>query len=148
MYGQLPYRATWPRHPNPAHPRPTDWRSGSGPNSARFSERDAETAEKNSFVLDRIAQILTKYRTYRITIEGHANPVFYNDPVRAETEEREELKPLSQARAETVRKALVDRGIHPGRLSVIGRGGSDIIADPGNREVNWKNRRVEFILEK
>jgi outer membrane protein OmpA-like peptidoglycan-associated protein/flagellar hook assembly protein FlgD len=118
------------------------------PNSAKFSEKDAETAEKNSFVLDRIAQILTKYRTYRITIEGHANPVYYNDPARAQKEEEEELKPLSKDRAEAVRKALVDRGIHPGRLSVVGRGGSGTIADPGNREVNWKNRRVEFILEK
>lgn len=118
------------------------------PNSARFSERDAETAEKNRFVLDRIAEILSKYRTYGITIEGHANPVFFNDPARAGVEEREELQPLSEDRAQAVRDALAERGVNPNRLRVVGRGGTQTIADPGNREVNWKNRRVEFILEK
>lgn len=118
------------------------------PNSARFSERDAETVAKNRFVLDRIAEILSKYRTYGITIEGHANPVFFDNPERAAVEEAEELKPLSRERAQAVRDALAERGVNPGRLRVVGRGGTQTIAPPGDREVNWKNRRVEFILEK
>ncbi len=118
------------------------------PNSAKFSQRDQQTADKNMFVLDRIAEILNKYRNYRITIEGHANPVFFNDPVKGPQEEKEELAPLSKDRAAAVRDSLIERGIHPGRLQVTGLGGTRTIADPGNRDVNWKNRRVEFILEK
>jgi flagellar hook assembly protein FlgD/outer membrane protein OmpA-like peptidoglycan-associated protein len=118
------------------------------PNTAVYSERDEETSAKNIFVLDRIAEILNKYRNYRITIEGHANPVYYNDPVRGPTEEKEELNPLSEKRAKTVRQSLIERGIHPARMNVIGLGGTRTIADPGDRSVNWKNRRVEFVLEK
>jgi flagellar hook assembly protein FlgD/outer membrane protein OmpA-like peptidoglycan-associated protein len=118
------------------------------PNSAKYSERDQETADKNMFVLDRIAEILNKYRNYRITIEGHANPIYYNDPVRGPAEEEKELKPLSEERAKTVRESLIERGIHPARMNVAGLGGTRTIADPGDRSVNWKNRRVEFILEK
>ncbi|ORC36609.1 hypothetical protein B4O97_05970 [Marispirochaeta aestuarii] len=118
------------------------------PNSAQYSERDEETAAKNMFVLDRIAEILNKYRNYRITIEGHANPIYFNDPVRGPVEEEQELKPLSEERAKTVRESLVERGIHPARMNVAGMGGTRTIADPGDRSVNWKNRRVEFVLEK
>ena len=118
------------------------------PNSASYSQRDSQTVEKNIFVLNRIAEILNKYRNYRITVEGHANPVYFNDPVRGPTEEKNELKPLSQARAAAVRDSLIERGINPGRLQVTGLGGTRNIADPGDRDVNWKNRRVEFILEK
>ncbi len=118
------------------------------PNSAKFSQRDQQTADKNMFVLDRIAEILNKYRNYRITIEGHANPVYAGDPVRGPKEEQEELAPLSRDRAAAVRDSLIERGIHPGRLQVTGLGGTRTIADPADRDVNWKNRRVEFILEK
>ncbi|MCG8478086.1 MAG: OmpA family protein, partial [Spirochaetales bacterium] len=100
-----------------------------------------EQGAKNISVLDRLVEVFDKYRTYEIRVEGHA----VNLSGTAE-EERTELEPLSTSRAETVRTALVERGMDIGRISVEGRGGTAPIVPHTDRENRWKNRRVEFIL--
>lgn len=115
---------------------------------AELSQETPQIIEKNTFVLNRLSQILKKYRSYAIVIEGHANPTRLRNAQERQQEEREELQPLSEARAETVRQALIDRGINSNRIKVLGEGGSRTIAEPLNKDENWKNRRVEFILEK
>ncbi|MCF7938343.1 MAG: OmpA family protein, partial [Spirochaetales bacterium] len=98
--------------------------------------------------------ILGRYSSYRIMIEGHANRLIYSSRAAAEREEQEELKPLSKARAQTVREALAERGIQPDRMSTKGLGGTQPVVpydaeNPENwRSNSWKNRRVEFILLK
>jgi outer membrane protein OmpA-like peptidoglycan-associated protein len=74
-------------------------------------------------------------------VEGHAVNISGT-----EREQREELIPLSTARAETVREALIERGMDADRISIVGRGGSDPIVPHTDLENRWKNRRVEFIL--
>ena len=118
------------------------------PDKAELSQATPEIIEKNTFVLNRLAQILKKYRSYGIVIEGHANPTKLRNEQERQKEEVEELKPLSEARAQTVRQALIERGINGSRIKVIGMGGTKMIAEPLNKDENWKNRRVEFILEK
>lgn len=55
---------------------------------------------------------------------------------------------LSQARAETVKKILVQQyGIDEGLLSTEGRGEAQPIADNKNAEGKAQNRRVEFIFK-
>ena len=72
----------------------------------------------------------------------------------ASAEETEEgvwgkaLISLSEQRAEFVKNNLVKLGINSSRLSVEGKGGTEPVADRKDTNVNWKNRRVEFILEK
>ncbi|HSH13246.1 MAG TPA: OmpA family protein, partial [Desulfurivibrionaceae bacterium] len=61
-------------------------------------------------------------------------------------EENSELIPLSTARAEAVRQKLVEFGVAPARLSVVGRGSSEPVVAFTDAENRWKNRRVEFIL--
>ena len=56
--------------------------------------------------------------------------------------------PLSKERAEYVRSVLRSYGISGDRLTTDGKGGTEPVADPYDRSNNWKNRRVEFILEK
>ncbi|MCU0608191.1 MAG: OmpA family protein [Chitinispirillaceae bacterium] len=51
---------------------------------------------------------------------------------------------LSKRRAELVRDYFVLRGIAPGRLSAVGMGGSDPIADNGTKEGRAINNRVEI----
>jgi flagellar hook assembly protein FlgD/outer membrane protein OmpA-like peptidoglycan-associated protein len=112
------------------------------PNSPQL-ELDAatETGARNIAVLDRLVEVFDKYGSYQIRVEGHAVNI-----TQTEREEREELLPLSTARAEAVRQALIDRGMEPDRISIVGRGGSRPIVPHTDLENRWKNRRVEFIL--
>ncbi len=118
------------------------------PNSADFLLFDADKAERNMKTLRRLAEILQKYSTYQIRIEGHAVSVYWDNPARAKKEQTEELIPLSTARAEAVKAALVDLGIAERRMTAVGVGGSQPVVPHGDLENRWKNRRVEFILVK
>lgn len=104
----------------------------------------------NERVLKRIAEILNKFKNYTVTIEGHANNISGT-----ETEEIEDtvqygkaLKPLSQSRAEFVKQELMKNGVEEARLTAVGRGGSQPIVAREDKDNWWKNRRVEFILNK
>jgi len=119
------------------------------PNSPDLSKvTEVDKAAKNDWVLQRLAQILSKYSSYNFLIEGHANQEYWQDAARAAREEKEELGPLSLARAEAVKNALVALGLKAERISVAGLGGTNPIVPFGDLENRWKNRRVEFILLK
>jgi flagellar hook assembly protein FlgD/outer membrane protein OmpA-like peptidoglycan-associated protein len=109
---------------------------------------DLEKAARNDRTLARLAEIFKKYSAYRILIEGHANITRYADPKAAQKENEEELIPLSLARAEAVKRALISLGLDGGRISVTGLGGSKPVVRFDDLENVWKNRRVEFILIK
>ena len=112
---------------------------------------DPEIAANNERVLKRIADILNKFPDYRVTVVGHANRVTDN-----EAEETEDnpmmwgpaLIPLSGKRAEFVKDYLVKQGVKAERLATEGKGGTELVVDFKDKDNNWKNRRVEFILEK
>jgi flagellar hook assembly protein FlgD/outer membrane protein OmpA-like peptidoglycan-associated protein len=119
------------------------------PNSADLeSVEDLEKVEKNRKTMARLAEILAKYSSYQIRIEGHANNLSWADPAAAEKEEVEELAPLSKARAEAVKTALVNLGLDAGRFTTAGLGGRAPVVPFSDTENRWKNRRVEFILVK
>jgi flagellar motor protein MotB len=112
------------------------------PNSPRLvTDETTQQGAKNRAILLRLAEVFDRYDTYRIRIEGHAVNV-----TGTEREEREELAPLSLARAQEVKDALVDLGMNPRRISVLGRGGTEPVVPHSDTENRWKNRRVEFIL--
>ncbi len=110
--------------------------------------QEASFVQQNAIVLNRLAEILRRFSAYRITIEGHANLVNWNDPALADKEEREVLMPLSRRRAEAVKAALAGIGIDGGRMKVVGRGGHIPLAPNGDTANNWKNRRVEILLDR
>jgi len=117
------------------------------PNSPDLSTQ-REQGSNNDKILKRLAEILNKYGQYKIQIEGHAVRIFWNDPQKGAEEEKNELIPLSTARAEVVKKALQQLGINGSRMSVVGVGGSDPVVPHSDLDNRWKNRRVEFILIK
>ncbi|MBN1241399.1 MAG: OmpA family protein [Spirochaetales bacterium] len=120
-------------------------------NGAGFTGLAADTVDRNTQVLKRIAIILNRFRDYEIRIEGHANSIAKMTGAGAaaiEREERDTLIPLSTARADSVRRLLVEYGVDPKRLSVAGVGSSAPVVDFRDAENRWKNRRVEFILIK
>lgn len=111
----------------------------------------SEQKQNNEQILRRIALILDKFKDYKVTIVGHANRI--TDNPNEETVDNMSawgpaLIPLSNRRAEFVKQILIGYGVNADRLSVDGKGGTEPVADTKDKSVNWKNRRVEFILEK
>jgi outer membrane protein OmpA-like peptidoglycan-associated protein len=101
--------------------------------------------EGNDYILNRIALGLKKFNSYKVRIEGHANPTARTAAAR-KLEQDTELQPLSEARAKTVLEYLVGLGIDGSRLSAFGIGGDRPIVTIDDRDNWWKNRRVEFLL--
>jgi outer membrane protein OmpA-like peptidoglycan-associated protein len=119
------------------------------PNSASFEGLDEEVRENNDRILTRIAQILRKFGAYQVKVEGHANYTApLNRPQARLREQDRELQPLSERRARAVVDRLAALGVSRNRLSFYGVGGARPIVEYTDREGWWKNRRVEFILEK
>lgn len=118
------------------------------PYKANLILDNSDTGQKNQRILGRLAEILNKYRSYKIRIEGHAVSEYWDNPVRAAQEEKLELQPLSKSRADSVRDYLVRLGIDSSRLSTAGLGGTQPVVPHGDLQNRWKSRRVEFILIK
>ncbi len=111
-------------------------------------ELGADIVEKNLATIDRLAEIFNKYETYNIQIEGHAMNFYWDDPERAEREDREVLVPLSLERAKVIMEALIERGIDESRITTAGYGSQQPVVPFSDLDNRWKNRRVEFILRK
>lgn len=107
-----------------------------------MGEDDAR-ARQNERVITAVAEILRRFPEYTVIVEGHAVNISGT-----EREQREELIPLSRDRAEAVRDALIDEGVPAGMLRFRGRGGDVPIVDHSDEAMRWKNRRVDFILER
>jgi outer membrane protein OmpA-like peptidoglycan-associated protein/flagellar hook assembly protein FlgD len=107
----------------------------------KFDVDKATLAGDKTFkILDKIAKILLKYRTYKVEVEGHTD---YR-----KTSGVEYNMKLSQNRAQSVIDYLAGKGVEIERLRPVGRGFS-IPAYPNTSEENMaKNRRVEFLLYK
>lgn len=54
---------------------------------------------------------------------------------------------LSEQRASTVKDFLVKNGIDPSKITIVGRGMNDPIADNATKEGRAKNRRVEVMVK-
>lgn len=116
------------------------------PDQAILYGSENERSEENRRHIERLARRLERYPGYDIAVEGHTSKVHWDDPERGEVEQRTELIPLSQARAEAVMGALIDLGIDPVRLTAVGRGGLEPLVPFSEPDEQWRNRRVEFVL--
>jgi outer membrane protein OmpA-like peptidoglycan-associated protein len=112
-------------------------------NAADFNGLEKSVVDNNIRILRRIAEILNKFRDYKVQVEGHANPVLMT-----QAEETQELQPLSESRARATVDYLAGFGVSRSRLSATGMGGKRPVVNPGDQDNRWKNRRVEFILIK
>lgn len=118
------------------------------PNTANlFLGTEAELT-RNLETLRRLSGILNRYPEHRVIVEGHAAHIYLSSAARMEREQREELLPLSTRRAAVVAEALMILGVQRSRLTSIGYGGSRPVVPHSDLENLWKNRRVEFLLER
>ncbi len=118
-------------------------------NEVKGGLTDAQIAN-NQRVLKRIADILNKFKNYTVTIEGHANNISgtEDEETKDTTMYGKALEPLSQERAEFVKSYLKKNGVDGERLNAVGRGGRQPVVSRNDKDNWWKNRRVEFILNK
>jgi OOP family OmpA-OmpF porin len=101
-------------------------------------ETDSATLEREStLMLDELAAIAGRCPDTRIQVAGHTD---------ARGSDEFNLW-LSQARAESVTSYLASKGIDATRLSAIGYGASQPIADNVTAAGLARNRRIEFRLE-
>jgi outer membrane protein OmpA-like peptidoglycan-associated protein len=87
--------------------------------------------------IDKIANIFKEYPDIKVSIDGHTDSIGsvpYNQK-------------LSEARAASVKNALVERGINPARLGSKGFGKSKPVADNKTPEGRAENRRIEFKVQ-
>ena len=96
----------------------------------------AEVAGDAQKVLNANAEILRKYPTWVITIEGHSD----------ERGTAEYNLALGERRAVAARTYLVSLGIPADRLKTVSYG-KEFPFDPGHDEAAWaKNRRAHFVV--
>jgi outer membrane protein OmpA-like peptidoglycan-associated protein/flagellar hook assembly protein FlgD len=105
----------------------------------RFEYNSADLKDERSLkILDKVARILQRYRTYKVQVDGHTDNIgsqAYN-------------LDLSTRRAQTVMNYLVKKGVSMDNLRARGIGLLRPTADNATEEGRAKNRRVEFLLYK
>ncbi len=107
-----------------------------------FRPGEAETLESSEPILDNIASIIQRNRSFLVEIEGHTDNVPINTPLYPSNWE------LSVARATSVLKYFINRhGISPSRLSIKGNADQRPVASNDTPEARARNRRVEIRLK-
>lgn len=91
------------------------------------------TAQSN---LAELAEKLNKYADTDILIEGHTD---------SSGPDEHNMK-LSKQRAESVSRFLIGKGVRAGRMTTVGYGEAQPIADNGTAEGMSQNRRVEVAI--
>lgn len=86
--------------------------------------------------IDQLAVVLNKYKDTEILVEGHTDS----------TGSASFNQQLSDARATSVSRQLKSQGVAGGRISTIGYGEEQPVADNGNLDGRTLNRRVEVAI--
>ena len=103
----------------------------------QFDTNKATIKKVSDALLDEVGQVLREHpELLKLEVQGHTD-----------SKGAPKLnQKLSQDRAESVKKALIKRGIGEGRLVPKGYGQDKPIADNNTDEGRAKNRRVQFVI--
>ena len=102
-----------------------------------YFDTDKATIKKQSEkTLDQALDTFLKFPDMRVEISGHTDS----------KGNRDHNLDLSQRRAESVKKYLVDRGVDSGRLTTRGAGPDEPVDTNETKAGRAKNRRIEFKL--
>jgi len=101
----------------------------------QFEHGSATILERSTDLLDAVARIMLETDAITLlTIVGHTDST--GDPAANQ--------PLSLARAEAVKRYLVEKGVAAARLSAVGHGDGDPLGSNATEEGRALNRRVDF----
>jgi peptidoglycan-associated lipoprotein len=101
-----------------------------------YSLDQSEVDAAGQQVLQENADVLKKYPTWQVTIEGHCD----------ERGTAEYNLALGERRATAARTYLLSLGIAPDRIKTVSYG-KEFPFDPGHDEAAWaKNRRAHFVV--
>jgi OOP family OmpA-OmpF porin len=101
-----------------------------------FASGSARLEDKSAPLLDSLADIVSRCPGMIIEVGGHTDSVGGDD---------QNLR-LSELRAASVIRYLVDRGVRSDAMVSKGYGESAPIADNATQEGRWKNRRIRFLV--
>ena len=87
--------------------------------------------------IDQVTALLKDNSSLGLQIEGHTDGIGT----------KQHNASLSEARARAVRNVLVSHGIAVSRLTVMGMGATQPVADNRSDDGRFKNRRVEFVRQ-
>lgn len=102
-----------------------------------FSVNEADLASGSDRTLDKVAEFLNEYDDRSLQIKG------FTDATGSDTYNLG----LSERRAQSVKAALVERGVDPSRITTEGYGENDPVATNDTATGRQQNRRVEILVE-
>lgn len=106
-----------------------------------FRSGEAHLMQDSDAVLDQVATALKEHSAQQILVEGHT------DSVPISTTKYESNWELSSARAGSLVRFLVDKGIEPHRLTAIGRADNIPAVMGDDSPARAANRRVVIIVQ-
>jgi outer membrane protein OmpA-like peptidoglycan-associated protein len=106
-------------------------------NNIHFATNSAVLEKVDQPDLEKILAYLLSHETVSVTVYGHTDSI-------GTTEDNYKL---SVARADAVKKFLMDHGIQEGRISTVGHGETKPVAPNNTAAGRALNRRVEFLFE-
>jgi outer membrane protein OmpA-like peptidoglycan-associated protein len=102
-----------------------------------FDAGSADLDPMGRSALDRMAEVINDYRKTAVVVQGHTDAA--GGP--------ERNRELSERRADSVRRYLVNRGVEPGRISAVGYGDGAPVASNETELGRQRNRRVDVLLK-
>lgn len=105
-------------------------------NNLYFATNETAILPESEQALNDLYEMLTDNPAVHIRIIGHTDAVGSD----------RDNQVLSEGRANSVRQAMLDRGIDADRIEAVGKGKTEPIATNDTEEGRQKNRRVEFVI--
>ena len=107
--------------------------------SVLFAPGDAKLSEQTNQVMRAVAEVL-KEDNHAIQVEGHTDNIPIRNSAFASNWD------LSAVRAAGVVRLFAENGVAEKRLTAVGRGATQPVADNGTPEGRLRNRRVSVII--
>lgn len=105
--------------------------------AVHFEHGKSEIKEESHSLLDQVALMIKANPEVKVRVEGHTD----------DTGPRALNLRLSKARAQSVRRYLINKGVAPQRLTAEGYGPDKPLKKGSGDDARAKNRRVEFVVE-